>query len=252
MKRSAFILFVAAFWMFIGCNGPVKEELKTTVIEFKECTPLIDGKPYKLDMEIAAEWPEGGTNAKALKEMQTGITELLFGSELKTTDIEYAIKAYDRQSVEFYRDENIEYTEDVEQDWGFMLNWSETVEGGFLPEYDGMVSYIKYIYGYSGGAHGMDAKTCRTFDLSTGAEVPEKDIFKRGYEDRLTEALRENLPKSVEDKDMLFETEITPSEDFYITAEGITYIYQRYEVGPYALGIIEVTVPWEEIKDIIR
>lgn len=252
MKCPAFVLLIAAFGLIAGCAASAEEGLKTETVEFAESTPLFDGSPYKFTMEMTVEWPVGGIEADALKAMQKGITGLLFGSDLETTDLEYAMKEYYRRSVGFYRDENREYAEDVDQEWGFMLDWSETAEGSFLPEYDGMVSYIKYIYGYSGGAHGMDAKTCRTFDLSTGAEVPEKDIFKRGYEKRLTEALRENLPKSVEDKDMLFETEITPSDDFYITAEGITYIYQRYEVGPYALGIIEVTVPWEEIQDITR
>jgi hypothetical protein len=52
--------------------------------------------------------------------------------------------------------------------------------------------------------------------------------------------------------DMLFETEIYPSDTFYVTADGLTYVYHPYEIGPYALGIIEVTIPWNEIKDILK
>jgi hypothetical protein len=253
MRYSAVVLAAVSLGLMCGCNeAPQKEELKTKNIEFSEVTPLQEGMPYNFTMEMQIEWPEDGTSGKALKEIQKGITDLLFGSELKTTDIEYAMKAYNKLSVDFYVQDNEEYLEDTEEEWGFMMNWSESIDGSFLDPYKGMVSYLKYAYGYSGGAHGMDVLTCRTFDLKTGEQIFEEDLFKRGYEDRLTEALRANLLSRYEDQDMFFETDITPSDEFYLTSEGITYIYQRYEIGPYAIGIVEVLVPWKEIQDIIR
>ena len=253
MRYSAVILAAVSLGLMCGCNeAPQKEELKTKNIEFSEVTPLQEGAPYDFTMEMNIEWPEGGVGDKALKEMQKGITGLLFGNELETIDIEYAMKAHNNRSVDFYRQDNQEYLEDIEEEWAFMMDWSESIDGSFLDPYKGMVSYIKYAYGYSGGAHGMDVLTCRTFDLKTGEQIFEEDLFKRGYEDRLTEALRTNLLSRYEDQDMFFETDITPSDEFYLTSEGITYIYQRYEIGPYAIGIIEVLVPWKEIKDIIR
>lgn len=253
MRYSAVVLAAVSLGLMCGCNeAPQKEELKTKNIEFSEVAPLQEGTPYDFTMEMQIEWPEDGTSRKALKEMQKGITDLLFGSELETTDIEYAMKAYNSRSVDFYRQDNEDYLEDVEDECGFMMNWSESIDGNFLEPYDGMASYLKYSYGYSGGAHGMDALTCRTFDLKTGREIFEEDLFKPGYEDRLTEVLRTNLLSSIEDQNMLFETDITPSDNFYLTSEGITYIYQRYEIGPYAIGIIKVTIPWKEIQDIIR
>ncbi len=253
MRYSAFILAAVSLSLVCGCAGdPQKEELKTKNYEFSEISPLQEGAPFDFTMEMNIEWPEGGASSTALKEMQKGITDLLFGNELETIDIEYAMKAYNSRSVDFYRQDNLEYLEDIEEEWSFMMDWSESINGSFLDPYKGMVSYLKYAYGYSGGAHGMDVLTCRTFDLKTGEQIFEEDLFKRGYEDRLTEALRANLLSSYEDHDMFFETDITPSDEFYLTSEGITYIYQRYEIGPYAIGIIDVLVPWKEIQDIIR
>ena len=253
MRYSAVVLAAVSLGLMCGCNeAPQKEELKTKNIEFSEVTPLQEGAPYDFTMEMNIEWPEGGASDKALKEMLKGITDLLFGSELETTDIENAMKTHNNRSVDFYRQDNEEYLEDIEEEWAFVMDWSESIDGSFLDPYKGMVSYLKYAYGYSGGAHGMDVLTCRTFDLKTGEQIFEEDLFKRGYEDRLTEALRTNLLSRYEDQDMFFETDITPSDEFYLTSEGITYIYQRYEIGPYAIGIIEVLVPWKEIKDIIR
>ena len=247
------LLSAAVLALAVSCNNYVEEDvLKTETTEFSRETPLMEDAPFTFCLDITAEWPTGGMDADAMKKMQKGITGLLFGSDLKTIDIEYAMERYNAEAVSFYISENEEMAEDIEDDWGFMLNWSESIEGSFLPKYNGMVSYIRYIYGYSGGAHGMDAKTAVTFSLSTGEEVTESDLFIEGYENKLTEALRRNLLVSIPDQSMLFETEIFPGGDFYLTSEGITYIYQRYEVGPYVIGIVEVTVPWNEIKDILK
>ena len=260
MKRITYVLSVLSIIIVAGCAETGKDRQKAErkltpsvdTLTFEQRTPICEGSDYGFDMSMKIEWPKKARNRKVLESMQKGITGLLFGSDLKTIDIEYAMERYNAEAVSFYISENEEMAEDIEDDWGFMLNWSESIEGSFLPKYNGMVSYIRCIYGYSGGAHGMDAKTAVTFSLSTGEEVTESDLFIEGYENKLTEALRRNLLVSIPDQSMLFETEIFPGGDFYLTSEGITYIYQRYEVGPYVIGIVEVTVPWNEIKDILK
>jgi hypothetical protein len=256
MKRYALVL-AAALLLFAGCSEPKKgrkapSSLQTKTLEFKKVTPLLEGERYDFTMEMNIEWPERGGSAKALKKIQKGITGLLFGKSLETTDIEYAMKAYNDRSVEFYIEDNIELVTETDEDWGFMLTWEESIKGNFLKEYNGMISYVSLVYGYSGGAHGMSTKSARTFFLNDGDTVSVDDLFKRGYEEQLTKALRKNLPLCVEDMEMLFETEIYPSETFYVTDAGLTYVYQPYEIGSYALGIVEITIPWKEIKDILK
>ena len=35
----------------------------------------------------------------------------------------------------------------------------------------------------------------------------------------------------------------------YVNNEnGITFYYQPYDVAPYVFGVIEITVPWEELR----
>ena len=33
----------------------------------------------------------------------------------------------------------------------------------------------------------------------------------------------------------------------YLTQEGVVFYAQPYEIGPYASGFIEVTVPWKDL-----
>jgi hypothetical protein len=83
-------------------------------------------------------------------------------------------------------------------------------------------------------------------DEQTGRILTESDIFEPGYYQQLTSLLREYLPKCTE-IDMIFDANISPSDNFYVTSEGITYVYQQYEIGPYALGLVEVLIPWSEL-----
>ena len=46
--------------------------------------------------------------------------------------------------------------------------------------------------------------------------------------------------------------DIEPNGNFKLSEEGITYIYGQYEIGPYYLGIIKVTIPWDELGDLVR
>jgi hypothetical protein len=250
MRKTLLTLSFLA--LLAGCSEPQTKnpEIRTKNIEYTNVTPLEEGSPHSFEMKMDIEWPEAGLKPEALKKMQLGVTELLFESECTTTDIDFAIATYDRHSADHYR--SVNDSEYVEEEWGFMLDWSEYIKGSFLPEHDGMISYTRYISGYSGGAHGMDHLTARIFSLKSGEVITEEDLFKPGYIPTLTKALRGNLLESFEKIELLWDTEIDPSDDYYITPEGITYIYQRYDISSYAMGIIKITVPWDELKDILR
>lgn len=252
MKHYAFILSVISFVFLFGCSSHEKDLLKTEKMKFENVTPLFEGAPVAFTLNMDIEWPVDGPDDNTLKKMQKGITSFLFGNDIQTTDIEHAMWLYNKKSSDNYQEENMEFMDELEGEWSYMMDWEEYITGNFMQRHNGMISYIRYMYGYSGGAHGMGTRDGRTFRIDNGDVVTIKDILKDGYDDQLTAALRKNLPLYVEDMDMLFETEIFPSESFYISPEGLTYIYQPYEIGPYALGLIEITIPWNEIQNIIR
>ena len=98
----------------------------------------------------------------------------------------------------------------------------------------------------------MTSITALNFDLDNGSLITEKGFFKDGYEERLSTLLSSHLPEALrdpEDIDMLTTEDIQPNGNFRITEAGITYIYNQYEIGPYVLGAVEVTIPWSELKE---
>ena len=45
--------------------------------------------------------------------------------------------------------------------------------------------------------------------------------------------------------------DIVPNDNFWLSAEGINYSYNQYEIAPYSMGVIDVTVPYSELKNIL-
>ena len=39
-----------------------------------------------------------------------------------------------------------------------------------------------------------------------------------------------------------------PSSSPYLAKDGVHFIYQQYEIGPYAMGLVSFTVPLDKIK----
>ena len=108
---------------------------------------------------------------------------------------------------------------------------------------------------YTGGAHGSTTETSVNLDLKTGKQVTEKDFFIPGYEEDLATILRSKLRDAMPDQeayDALFIKDIEPNGNFKVSEQGLTYVYGQYEIGPYYLGIIKVTIPWIELGDLVR
>lgn len=261
MKYSAYALSVLSFILIVGCTEDKKDKknteekltLTTDTLTLNIRTPLNETAEYGMEMSMNIEWPKKAVTEDALIRMQKSISGLLFGSDLATTDVKFAINAYNSRAIEQYMEENSPENVYFDEEGNyFYTNWREDITGKFLEPYKNMVSYLKYIYGYSGGAHGQDTLNGITFDLKTGKVIRNGDLFTENYEIRLTESLRANLLNSIDNQDMLFEKNILPHDNFFLTSTGITYIYQRYEIAPYVMGIIEVNIPWNDLKDILK
>lgn len=250
MKRifvvSTLVLAVAA------ANTSCSNEFKCEKIEISEQFALKDGRTDSLDFSVTAEFPVAGLKAEAGLNISTALTEALFGEDYMTMNPDAAVKAYKEDLVEEYRAENLPMTE-IEELESSSLSWAEYIHGEFTYVGEDMISYLATRYSYSGGAHGMTSEVACNFDRKTGESILEEGFFKDGYVEKLTGLLTAHLPESLEspaDTSMLFLKEIEPNGNFSIGSDGITYIYNQYEIAPYSMGIIRISIPWEELEDV--
>lgn len=129
------------------------------------------------------------------------------------------------------------------------------------------VSYIYSMYEFTCGAHGNTALTTFTFD-STGKAIVldgviDSDKFwnvsKKFGEELVIPKLKSQLG-DMYDEDMvrsgLFGEHgikrdgflaTSPYMNFTISDDGITFIFGQYQVAPYAAGMPEVFVSWNEL-----
>ncbi|NLY25603.1 MAG: DUF3298 domain-containing protein, partial [Bacteroidales bacterium] len=45
--------------------------------------------------------------------------------------------------------------------------------------------------------------------------------------------------------------DIVPNNNFWLNDEGIHYTYNQYEIASYSMGVINVTVPYSDLTDIL-
>ena len=45
--------------------------------------------------------------------------------------------------------------------------------------------------------------------------------------------------------------DIVPNNNFWLDAENIHYSYNQYEIAPYAMGVIDVSLPYTQLSDIL-
>lgn len=258
MKRNV-IKGILSWTMVILClAGCAMHEIQTEDIEYSFGTALEEGGTDSLLIDVAFEWPVRGLGQESMERIRHELNAAVFGETVQTGSIWEAIGEYAQQENRAYIQSNSNLREMMirsgDQPTEGMLSWIETIEGRAQEPYRGMQSYLIYKYMYTGGAHGLDSEKGLTFRLSDGRPVTEAELFRRGYERKLSELLTARLPKSVSKEvyDMLFVRDIEPNGNFYVDPEGITYIYERYEIGPYVSGLVRVSVPWSELKDILK
>ena len=241
MKGVKSIVSVVASVMLlscvIGCTASVEK------VELERRIPLCEDSEMALQMSCSFDWPLKGYSQNALRAMQRNILNALFPGSDSFNDPEQAFLQWCNEYKTEYRQCCLSEDTDYES---FLLNWESAFYGKMNEPYNGIVSYVYDHYTYTGGAHGGTYRGALNMDEKTGRILTEDDIYQPGYHHILTSLLREYLPKCTE-MDMIDDPAISPSSDFYITSEGITYIYQQYEIGPYALGIVEVLIPWSEL-----
>ncbi len=121
-------------------------------------------------------------------------------------------------------------------------------------------SYLATVDYYEGGAHGINQLITFNFDNTTGKLVTLADIFAPGYESQLKSALLKALKSKtglssmneLKDAGYLYSMEMFPSENFILNDETITFVYNPYEIAPYALGSIELIITYNEVSNILN
>ena len=90
--------------------------------------------------------------------------------------------------------------------------------------------------------------------------MSEQDLFTYDYYEPLKSLLLEALIAQTDEAETRKDlrrlgysvADVVPNENFYVTDEGITYVYNPYEIAPYAMGCIQISLSWDSIRHLLR
>lgn len=121
-----------------------------------------------------------------------------------------------------------------------------------------ILSIVLEQYSYTGGAHGSSLRCAFNYDLNDGHLLAWEEISADST--ALAKTLKEYIiaqasSNSYDDYYFFDYYEEYLDSAFgdgtwYFSNEGLTIIYNQYTIAPYAAGIIEFTIPLEEIEQL--
>ncbi len=263
MKRSLFLGLIVL--LLAGCNLKKSDEVvRTTNYTYEEYYPLMDGRVDSLHIAIAVEFPEKVPNDDLLEPIQQNIKSEIFGDAYQYMDIKQAIEAFTAMLKTEYRQNNLPVAEErrAENDPALdaILNEEQIISSMVMDVHNYILSYAVERYVFMGGAHGSNYRIFYNYDLNTGEQLHEEDIFVEGYEEPLTELLLSNMVAQNEDVELIDDLkrygynvdEILPNDNFFLTDSSLVYVFNPYDIAPYSLGETEISIAYDQLQDLLQ
>ena len=124
----------------------------------------------------------------------------------------------------------------------------------FLGQRFNIVSFQRETYEYNiGAAHGLGLVKLLNFDLNKKKLLSLQDIVIPGKQQDIRNLLWQQYNVEVmENNPFIEKASFHISPNFLFNVEGIYFIYQPYEIGPYSMGNIKLKLSWDEAKDFIK
>ena len=240
--------------------------LQTAEIQTEKETHLFQDKSKPAShLEIKFTYIADGKDVRMKDSLNRLLTEKALGEKYRLLAALEAVEQYATDYGKTYCNDlestYLEDVKDVEEEvvkgW---YSYEETIESA-IERYDkNLLVYRVNSYDYTGGPHGIYGSLYTNIDLHTLRIIQLKDLFKSDYESELATLICLQLMKDMEVDNMEdlqelgygYMEEITPTENFIIEKEGILFVYNIYDIAPYALGITSVLVPYDTLKPLLN
>ena len=273
MKKRLQTLVMLGFIAMLGINGCTKEQEAPVVEE----TPEIIVEEVKIPEEVVEEVEEEKIPLTIHVDTKSKRYYFENGEEanlyLQYCDVTVEGDAYEnlKRNIENWSMERSEQLRSLYNSFGEVASSEEESEYFFgyslyqtvsTARADGaVVSLLEDDYQYEGGAHGSSYREGINFDSATGKRLTLADLFydyaafAGEAKERVVYELREKYGEELSEDyvttvDNLWKDGAEPQ--WYLDASGIVIVLQEYSVGPYAMGMPEICLPYAEFAPYIK
>ncbi len=259
MKQNICFAVTVAILCLASCQPKQKQQteqekdirLKTEAVTWEENPESVEG------FKFVANYPSDNTDVLS-QNIREWMNECMGGTYTGSlAHGKEVMKYYGEQYVKQREDELAEFGEDAKSTGGF----AHYIQLKKVFETSKFVTYTSQVYSYSGGAHGMESLNGKVFRKPDGQRIGW-DMFSPSGKEKLRELIKERLMKNYfkaaneeEFYNMLLAdnaryTFPLPESDPFFLFNGVQFVYQQYEIAPYAAGMPTCTLPYESLKDL--
>lgn len=247
---NLFVVIILIFSIF-SCKEQVVGT-KTQSYEQKIYLVPSDTARGQLNVKVELEFPATFSSSSVLDSIHNILVINMFGNEYINIPFDSIPQIYAAAVIADYKKTSLSDLQEFEQKVpSFSLGTFHHYTEGFPLMNDGRI----FSYGYTrdvyiGGAQGLQTYNYFNFDLKTGHLLDENDIFINNYQNSLSEIIKNAILEK--NADAQYPDTIMPNGNFYISDDGITYLYNVYEIAPYYVTQTEAFLPYSQLKGILR
>ncbi|WP_018630823.1 DUF3298 and DUF4163 domain-containing protein [Niabella aurantiaca] len=176
-----------------------------------------------------------------------------------SASLQTAMTQFGRSFIENFRDDidTMKAAGNEDEAPVSMMHYDQQISSNLIYNSNGYAVLSVGNYAYTGGAHGMYGQTMLCLDMKQKRALVLQDLL--NIDSATLQPLLEqhfrtryqiagNKPLT----EVLFEDRLALTDNFYFTPGGIGFIYQPYEVAAYAFGLIDVWVPYTDLKPYLQ
>lgn len=207
------------------------------------------------------------------RQINKQIQRVAFGSDYSELSPQEAVERKCQSYFSDYRKEVKSYYEaEIKsgmsyQDLPAWYNYTYEINTDLRIVQDSIVNFSVTHYDYTGGAHPSTFTTWTNFNILTGKILTKKEVFQENTDPKIIELIQKSLLteanrrletdtitslQGLRENGVLLNVDLYVPENFLITAEGISFLFNRYDIAPYVVGDFQLDIPYTEIRNLMK
>lgn len=134
--------------------------------------------------------------------------------------------------------------------------WEALIDGEVTYRSPEVISIALSTYLDTGGAHGNTNVQFFNFNPQTGEALKMKDLVSdlEGLSEIIQEQLKSEIEANTDEpiENVFLDSDFKLPESLGYSDEGLVILYNPYEIASYAQGIIEFSVPFENVNSFLK
>jgi len=246
-----------------ACGGEKKDsgsykDLTFNKVKANKTAKLIESDGNSPECKVSINLQSVASKDKASQRIDSAVVEQVF--TFTDTPMQQAADSFVNIYTDNYRKEYTTFYKEDGEAAKARYSFVYEVDGKAEEGYKQTLMYNIHSTIFEGGAHPLTTDLTLNFNTKTGDKITLRDIIEQGKEGQLSQKLLEQLLKDkkmtnikeLNEAGYLQNSDLYPTDNFKLGKDAITFIYNPYEIASYDKGKTEITLKYDDIKDLLN